>query len=1040
MRKIIESTMQRSTLIILTVLMISVWGIASAFQMQKDYLPSINNTTLMVTVRAPSYSAEQARQKIALPMEQTVRMADGLTHVETNSFDGGLTMSLYFPMDFDMKKAETEINRLLGNAALPNDIDGPLVSRMTTSSFPILTYSITSDSKEISDLDLQTTVQTEIAQQIQTIPGVKEVRTVGGGKKGYVLLIRTKDLAKYNLTLNDVYQSLGTNLPISASGNVLVDTMAIPLNVTSWNPTKDDIQNTKITNRLGTEIPLSKIGELTPSVTDTGTVSRTNGKTSVVLNVLKTPSSNITTVSKAVNDKINNLDLIKNGDVHLNLLLDKSKDLSESLNGLLREGILGSIFSMLCVFLFFRRVRSTLVIALSLPISLLVTVSFLKMLGITLNILTVSGLVVAMGRIVDDSIVVLDNMYRKVKDADGKMSLEILSAGASEMMPAIFASTATTIAVYLPIALVGGYVTASFSGFALSVVISLIVSFFVALLVIPTLTYMGWNYKEDKSIDLEPRMRPILEKIFNKKKTVLGITTLLLVSAVLFGLTLPVNLLPTAKTGQVSIQLELPKNSPIDKVDTEVAKVEDLLATKDNVKHFSTAFGASFTPEGDDVFDQGGGFIMQPNIANISVELKDKHNVDEFINRTNKEVKQLSNDVVYTVSNQNTTGDDSLINISLSGADQETLAGSAKQVKKELIKIEDLSVIGTADVQNPIQQLSVKLDKDKIRSLNIDTSEVNKVLYRYLTVPQDFELNIDQQILNVDTHIDGIHTTKNDSNTSTVEELYQSLRNESFKGKNGEVYKLDEFATIEKVTGQKNISMRDGEPFATVKVQITGNDIGKVSKEVKQSMENVKLPDGVTYSLGGITEQVKQMIINMAVALSFSILLILIITSAVFKGWKAPFSVIISIPLALTGVVLSMFLFHSQWNLAALIGVLMLTGIVVTNGIVLIDKIERNINSGMERKEAILSGSLSRVRPIFVTAATTVLTLLPLAFSTNADTVISKTLGIVVIGGMVTSTLNSFIVIPIIYEWFVSKKKFKRFGVKTSKSHASRGS
>ncbi|MEX2462376.1 MAG: efflux RND transporter permease subunit [Paenibacillaceae bacterium] len=197
--------------------------------------------------------------------------------------------------------------------------------------------------------------------------------------------------------------------------------------------------------------------------------------------------------------------------------------------------------------------------------------------------------------------------------------------------------------------------------------------------------------------------------------------------------------------------------------------------------------------------------------------------------------------------------------------------------------------------------------------------------------------------------------------------------------------------------------------------------VNKVSNAVDTTLKNMQLPAGVTYSLGGITEQIRQMILEIAIAIVASILLVLFITNSVFKGWRALFSVLLSIPLALSGVVLSLFLIHGEWNLAALVGLLMLTGIVVSNRIVLIDKIERNRREGMNLREAVMHGSLSRVRPIFMTVGTTILTLVPLALTHCADTVISQTLGIVVIGGMITSTLNSFIVIPIIYEWLQRK-------------------
>ncbi|MGG1516367.1 efflux RND transporter permease subunit [Paenibacillus oryzisoli] len=199
--------------------------------------------------------------------------------------------------------------------------------------------------------------------------------------------------------------------------------------------------------------------------------------------------------------------------------------------------------------------------------------------------------------------------------------------------------------------------------------------------------------------------------------------------------------------------------------------------------------------------------------------------------------------------------------------------------------------------------------------------------------------------------------------------------------------------------------------------------MSQVSKAVSNTLSQLELPAGVTYSTGGITEQITQMIIEMSIAVVVSIMLVLMITSFVFKGWRAPMAVLMSIPLALSGIVIALYLIHGQRNLAALIGVLMLTGIVVTNGIVLIDKIERNRKAGMTVREAVVDGSLSRVRPIFMTAGTTVLTLVPLALTHHADTVISQVLGIVVIGGMITSTLNSFVVIPIIYEWLQRNRR-----------------
>lgn len=331
------------------------------------------------------------------------------------------------------------------------------------------------------------------------------------------------------------------------------------------------------------------------------------------------------------------------------------------------------------------------------------------------------------------------------------------------------------------------------------------------------------------------------------------------------------------------------------------------------------------------------------------------------------------------------------------------------------------------DLTNGSPKYKVTFDQKAMQDKGVKVTDILPVINRYIAPSKDATVTVDHKALPVDQYLDQIATGTDSSITlnATAGDVLASLSAETVPGKNGEKIKLDQIAKISKDNTPSTISERDGQPFSLVTAQITSNDISKVSSQADQALSGMKLPKGVTYSMGGITQQVKDMIFDMSVAVAFSILLVLLITSSIFKGWRAPLSVLLSIPLALSGVVIALILFHGEWNLAALIGVLMLTGIVVTNGIVLIDKIERNRREGMPVNEAVLNGSLSRIRPILMTAAATILTLLPLAISHSADTVISQTLGIVVIGGMVTSTINSFIIIPIIYEWLHKKSVSK---------------
>ncbi len=950
MQKIIQASMQRAVLLLVCIVLIVAWGAISAFQMQRDYLPSINNTTLLVSLRVPSYQADQIKKTVTDKVADAVRTADGLTNVETTSYDGGLLMNLYFPMDYDMAKAQSQVKQALESADLPDGVNQPTVTRLTTNSFPILSYSLTSD--RMDGNALRSTVQTAITKQLKSVPGVANVQAVGAANDGYVITVRMNDLQKNGMTVDDINKSLTTAMPAWASGKIPNGKASIPIRIEGLNWSDQQIRDIAIQNKQGKKIPLSAVADVSHSLTDVKTVSRTNGKPSVLLNVLKAPSANITDVSDRVQQRIAQIPAIKDGDVSLTMMLDRAHELNASLMGLVREGLLGCLFSMLCVFFFFRNVRSTLLIAVSLPISLLATTAVLKWAGITLNILTVSGLIVAMGRIVDDSIVILDNMYRRIQESkadNGKSMLHTTASAVNEMLPAIFASTATTIAVYVPIALVGGVISASFSGFAWSVVTALVVSFFVAMLVIPSFFFMGWKGVTGESVTLESKMKPLLHFAFRNKRLVILTSIVIFVGAGIYSAFLPVNFLPSAKSGQVAVKVELPKGSTLGQVDAEVKKVEDTLKANPNVAAFSATFGSSFEPQSDDVFDQGGGSIAQPNVANLSVTLKDKNQLNSFIPSLQSSLSPLSNKVIYTVSNQNISGDDSQLKVMLTGPDQKSVDDAGQKVRAALAQVSGLSVDGKVDMTNGTPKYMVALDQNKIEQAGVKLDDITRVLSRYFTQPKDFSITTSALAIPGDMYLDQLQEKGNGGNDAAT--LMSSLASEAFTAKNGQKVRLDQLATISQNHTPSSIQERDGQPYTAVTTQIISNDMSGVSAKVQQTLEQTSLPKGVSFSLGGISEQVTQMIIDMSIALAFSVLLVLLITSAVFKGWRAPLAVLLSIPMALSGVVLSLILFGGEWNLAALIGVLMLVGIVVTNGIVMIDKIERNRLEGMELQE-----------------------------------------------------------------------------------------
>ncbi|SEP15449.1 efflux RND transporter permease subunit [Paenibacillus sp. OV219] len=1031
MTSLIEAIMKRTVLLISSLAILLAWGGISAFQMQRDYLPPINNPTLMISLHAPNLPADQIKAAVTEPIEQSIRKVEGLQTLETSSFDDGLLMSLYFPLQYDMNRAEDDVNIILQYVPLPAGIDRPTVERVSTSSFPIMRLSLTSPSGQVDEHTLRTTIQSQVAGELQKLPGVSSVRVTGAGQDGYQVKLRMADVHKAGLTVADVKKALGggTDSP-DVQGKITSSEVTFPLFVTGGSRSADDLAQLPVQGSGGQTAVLSEIADVTKSIVDMQTISRTDGQPSVVIDVLKSPSANITHVSGLIHDRIQDIPALQSNDIKLSVLLDQGAMVSASLQGLLKEGLLGCLLSMICVFLFFRNARSTALIALSLPICFLVTTGLLKVMGISLNLLTVSGLIVAMGRVIDDSIVILDNLYHRSTESRSSINAGLIASAVMEMLPAIFASTATTVAVYIPISLAGGMIGSAFSGFAWSVVIALVTSLLVAMFVVPALYHL-WRHgqRTDRAVSLDSFWKPILHWSISRRGRIAVIFALLFALSAGGAAFLPVNFLPVAKSGQINVQLEFSQETSMAQMDASVKRMEQALKSDRDVASFSSVLGSTFTPQFDDVFDAGGGWIQGGNIANIAVTVNKQATIDVVTSDLQQLLTSLAGSAICTVTNQNIAGDDSQLKINFSGADALTLENTAKLVRSKLLNVKGLSVAGAADEQQetvPRHQLT--LNQEVLKRAGIAPREIYDRIGAYLADGTRIDMKAGGQTIpfELQTDLSG-QAGQSAYMSDPVTDILTQLGQETFQGAaDGRSYRLDQLAALAPVTAPSVIREADGRPFSNVTANITSRDVKSVSRDVHRILEKLTLPAGVHYSLNGITAQVNQMIVEMGIAVAVSIVLILIILSLVFKSWRAPVTVICSIPLAYIGSVAGMLACGLESNLASLVGLLMLSGIVVTNGIVLVDKIERNLAHGMRPMEAITEGTLSRVRPVFMTAITTVLTLLPLCVLGSGDVIVSQSLGIVVVCGMISSTLISLLVIPLLYHAMLTRKSVLR--------------
>jgi multidrug efflux pump subunit AcrB len=577
-------------------------------------------------------------------------------------------------------------------------------------------------------------------------------------------------------------------------------------------------------------------------------------------------------------------------------------------------------------------------------------------------------------------------------------------------------------------------ISSSFVDFAWSVVAALLTSLAVSVGVVPALYRWrgGKGVRARSSRQLEAITMKVLIRVFRSPVRYGAFLCLLLAAAIAAGAMLPVNVLPASKSGQIAIQAEMPEGATLAEMDTQIRSLEKAIAAVPGIQSYSSVIGASDAPQYDDVFDIDGAWVQEGNIAILSVNLKPGADPESTVLKLKQAVKTVPGNAVYTVTNQNISGDDSQLKIELTGADAATLRQTAQLVRSKLQLVPGLSVAGTTNSKEAQSGFQIVLNRSAIEQAGADPGDILARMRGYFAPVSSMELPISPtERIPVHLKTDLFNGSADPSSRSAAQaadmRLLSRLSAESFEGQDGAMHRLDQLASVEPVTRGIVLRNREGHPFDVVTANITSRDIEHVTGQVEDDLKQLPFPQGIRYSVGGVSAQVNEMLQGISLALAVAILLVLLIVSFFFRGWRAPLAILICIPFSYIGGIAGMALFGKEWDLAAMIGFLMLSGIVVTNGIVLADKIERNLAAGMPKEEAILRGAATRVRPVLMTAVTTILTLVPLCLSGSHGTVVSQTLGLVVISGMMTSTFISLAFIPLIYHLLLDKLPFQRW-------------
>lgn len=1011
MFRLAKLSLANRALIALITVFACVFGVITMSSLKQELIPSIEFPQITVISSMPGASPEVVDKQISAPLEKALNSVEGLESTSSTSRNGVSQISLAFTYGSNLDRARNQIDRAISNAkqALPKDVQ-PQAIAGSISDFPIVFLAVSSD-KPLSELNAD--LARLSVPVLQKLDGVRGADVTGGATQHIQILPRPKDLAASGAGIQSISDALKNNGALVPAGTIEEQGKTLSLQIGSPVDSLDAIKALP----LGAARDAATIGDVADVslVEDARTsITRTNGKETLALSVTKKPEGDTVAISHAVKDAIPQLEAELGANAKFTPVFDQAPFIEKSIKDLTTEGLLGLGFAVLVILVFLMSVRATLVTAVSIPLSLLITFIGLSATGYSLNILTLGALTIAIGRVVDDSIVVIENIKRHLSYGEDKITAIVTAI--REVAGAITASTLTTVAVFLPIAFVGDLAGALFRPFALTVTIALLSSLLVSLTIVPVLAYWFLRtpvvtgspeaiaakaHEAEQRTLLQRGYLPVLTGTQRHPVLTLIAAGLVLAGTVAMSPLLATDLLGRSGENSMTVKQALPAGTSLAEASASAIRVEDTLRGIDGIKDVQATTGNAQT---------GFSALLSSGASNstFTVVTDEKANQGKLQDTVRSELSKLGDAGKITVgSQQGGFGSSSTVDITLKAATTADLRTASDAMVKAMDGVPGSSEVATnLAASQPVVQ--VKVDRAKAVAAGLNEERVAGVLAATISP-------IPAGTVRIDTNDFPVRIGEGTRFTSI-----EAVRDIPLPTAAGAV-PLGSIASVEQVDVPVSITASNGQRTARVSVTPSGSNLGAVSTEVQNRLKSVQLPSGVTATIGGATTQQADSFRQLGLALLAAIAIVYVIMVAAFKSLVQPLILLVSVPFAATGAIALLVVTGVPLGLPSLIGMLMLVGIVVTNAIVLIDLINqyrqpRNGEPGMNVADAITHGARQRLRPILMTALATVFALTPMALGlTGGGGFISQPLAIVVIGGLISSTALTLILVPVLY-------------------------
>jgi len=1011
---ITELSVKRPTLAVVVFTIIALVGIISYTSLGYELLPKITSPQISISTIYPGASPGEVENSVTTDVEDAVSALEGVKNITSISQEGIsiVNVELQYNADVDqaLQDAQRKVNNIVGD--LPDQVEQPSVEQFSFDDLPIMRLGVSStmDATDFNDL-----VENDIKERLSRVEGVARVEVIGGNEREIRINVNRDKLRSYNLGIQQITQAIATANLDFPTGNIKDDNQQVTVRLAGKFQSVEDIANLDIiTSQEGATVKIKDVAEVYDTTAEVETISRIDGISSIGLTITKQSDGNTVQVAEDVKAEVVKIEEeYADRDVQIAVAQDTSIFTLEAADAVIFDLMLAVILVAIIMLFFLRSWRDSIIVMVSIPTSIVATFIAMNVLGYTLNLMTLLGLSLVVGILVDDSIVVLEVIHSEMDK--GKTRMEAAIASWKKIGLSVMSITLVLIAVFVPITFVTGLIADLLKQFSIVVAFATAISLVVSFTLTPLLAS-----RFSKTIDLRKEVlwhRPLIAfdnflnnvnrfyrdalqyTLARKRLTAFSLLAMVLASfsLLIFGF-IGSEFVKEGDTGEFIVELELPKDATIEETNLATLRTEEILLDNDLITSVFTTVGTG---------TGGGG--NSSNLAQLNAKMlssdQRKISSQQFARDIKVKLTKAISGVKFKTAAVGMVGGSTAgpIQVVVTGNNVDRVMQAAENVKTTIQGVNSTREVELS-VEGGNPEVAIQVDRDQMALLNLTMSRVGN------TMQTAFAGNTSYQYRDGENEYD-INVQLDQFNRKDIEDI----RKLTFLNTEGQLIELEQFADVNQTTGPSRLERDNKRTSVNVGAQVVGRPVGTVSQEVQTAIEEMEFPEGVTYEMGGDLESQTEAFASLGLALLMSIVLVYLIMVALYESYAYPLVVMFSVPTALIGAFLILALFQESLGVFTFLGLIMLVGLVIKNAILIVDAANQYKEEGLESVEAVVRAGLSRLRPILMTTLAMVIAMIPIAFAGGAGSAWKNGLALVLMGGLLSSLIFTVIIVPVMY-------------------------